>query len=112
MNRQAALFELESALRPWQRPTPGRTHALSVDTERAAARKVAPRTGTLRAKIVEALQQAPEGLTAYELWDAIGGLQYSVFPRVPELVRAGLVVDSGERRATPSGSAAIVWVLV
>lgn len=116
MTEQGALFELPSMLRPWQRsslaePREGRAHGLSTDTERAAARAVAPRTGKFRAAILEQLRAEAGGLTAYELWQRIGGLQYSIAPRLPELVRAGLVQDSGERRDTPSGSPAIVYRL-
>jgi hypothetical protein len=72
---------------------------------------VAPRTGTLRAAILDALSACPQGLTTWELHERIGGLLYSIAPRVPELVKAGWVQDSQRRRITPSGALAIVWVL-
>lgn len=45
------------------------------------------------------------------LLDVTGRQQTSVGKRRCELVRAGLAADTGQRRASPSGSPAIVWAL-
>ena len=51
------------------------------------------------------------GLTAQELADYIGVPRDSISPRIRPLVDKGLVMDSGLRRAGPSGRACIVWKL-
>ncbi|MDP9223589.1 MAG: hypothetical protein M3P18_06980 [Actinomycetota bacterium] len=116
---QASLFALDDR-RAWQRrslPDPstnltGAAHELAGDTEHKAAALVAPKTGTLRARILEKLEIAGhDGRTGYELQSELGDLHYSIPPRLTELRGAGWIVDSQRRRATPSGAEPIVWVL-
>ena len=57
------------------------------------------------------LRDHPEGLTDFELGDLIGRQQTSAGKRRGELRDLGLVRDSGARRASPSGSSAIVWII-
>ena len=52
------------------------------------------------------------GLTDYELAAVLERQQNSAGKRRGELRDAGLVCDSGRRRPAPSGSRAIVWILV
>ena len=110
MPEQGALFET-----PLPDPLAGMPawmHREAGDTERAAAALVQPRTGTWRARVLEAITTAGEhGLTDWELHDALGGNLYTVAPRRKELVELGWVVDSGSRRPTNNGARAIVWVL-
>jgi hypothetical protein len=119
MNDQAALFDAPKG-KPWQRSglldpasnSRGLVHEHSTDTERKAAAMVAPRTGTLRARILAQLEVAgDEGRTVYELHEALGELLYSVAPRLTELRDGGWIEDSQRRRVTPSLALAIVWVL-
>lgn len=120
MNDQAALFAIDDR-RAWQRsarlPDPttnltGAAHSNSTDTERMAAALIAPRTGTLRARILDKLWIAGEdGRTGYELQSELGDLLYSIAPRLTELRDAGWIEDSKRRRETPSGADAIVWVI-
>lgn len=49
--------------------------------------------------------------TDFEIAARLGGQQTSIGKRRGELRDHGYVVDSGERRASPSGSSAIVWKL-
>lgn len=65
-----------------------------------------------RDRALAALRAAPDGLTDFELGDAIGRQQTSAGKRRHELMRAGVVCDSGLRRRTPSGATAIVWKVV
>ena len=51
----------------------------------------------------------PRGLTDFELADIVGRQQTSAGKRRGELRDAGLIVETDERRAAPSGSPAIVW---
>jgi hypothetical protein len=120
MSEQAALFDAPIG-KPGQRSglladpasnSRGLVHEHSTDTERKAAALVAPRTGTLRARILEKLEIAgADGRTGYELQSELGDLLYSIAPRLTELRDAGWIVDSERRRETPSGADAIVWVL-
>jgi hypothetical protein len=91
-------------------------HRHSTDTERDAARKIAPITGTLRAMVLEwIIASGDVGMTGKEAGSryalsigrdaADGSARYSVMPRCTELRQAGLIRDSGHRR---DGS--IVWV--
>lgn len=51
------------------------------------------------------------GLTADECAEAVGLDRWSIQPRVSELRRKLLIVDSGARRFNSSGKRAIVWTL-
>lgn len=48
-------------------------------------------------------------MTDAEIQDALGLDGSTQRPRRRELEQAGLVFDSGERRATHTGRAAVVW---
>ncbi len=96
------------------RPLVGRYHAVGPDTEREAAALVAPRSGSQRAKVLEALRLEPSGLTDNELHYAhgIGAYPHVAGTRREELISDGwAITDSGRRRRTRAGSPAIVWVL-
>ena len=107
---QATLFD--RLLPDPTRNIPGALHRGAGDTERAAAELVAPRSGTWRWRVLLAVARAgASGRTDWELHSELGGLLYTVAPRRHELARDGWIVDSGERRRTPSGVDAVVWVL-
>jgi len=107
---QATLFD-----HPLPDPTrdiAGGLHRGAGDTERAAAELVAPRSGTWRWRVLLAVARAgASGRTDWELHTELGGLLYTVAPRRHELARDGWIEDSGERRRTPSGTEAVVWVM-
>ena len=68
---------------------------------------------TQRLRIYRAVCTAgPYGCTDYDLVDRTGVQLNSANKRRGELRDKGLVCDSGRRRLTPSGSAAIVWVAI
>jgi hypothetical protein len=120
---QGELFEIaEPVLKPWQggdridAPTPGPSRRTDPETSHAAGAAVAPRTGTWRRKVLEALGDdaaaGRRGLTDIELerrWP--GARPQTIRTRRSELVAAGLVEDSHDRRLTDTGSMAIVWRL-
>lgn len=111
MNGQTALG-LDLDLPNPGRPLLGRHHREATDTEAAAATKVAPRSGTLRRRVLDAIAAAGDfGLTDWQIHETLGCRLYSAAPRRGELVRDGWVQDSGRRRETDSGTSAIVWVL-
>lgn len=64
---------------------------------------------TDRERALAILRRYPAGLTDHELADLMGRIQTSAGKRRHELMRDGLVENSGLRRLSPSGSPAIVW---
>lgn len=88
-------------------PRPGIIGRDHPDTSIAAAISVMPRTGTQRRKVLDHIDRCGyEGATDAELQAALDLSGNSERPRRIELVDAGLIVDSGRRRAGH-----IVWVL-
>ncbi len=80
---------------------------LPIDTRRAAQEALAERVPRLRAAALEALRALPQ--TADEVAAAMGESILAVRPRLSELHVAGLIHDTGLRRANASGRSAIVW---
>lgn len=87
--------------------TPGRMHTAPTDTEKLAAYRVMPRTGSQRRRVLDYLFDS-DGHTDDEL-------QQRVCPgaaaRRNELRDGGWVKDSGRRRDTSKGGVGIVWVV-
>lgn len=79
------------------------------DTSKEAAAGATLNAATLRARCLEALRAHADGLTDFELAAHVGSQQTSAGKRRGELVAQGLVRNSGNRRPSPSGAAAIVW---
>ena len=78
-------------------------------TSHEAAAKVNVKETAMR--VLSAIKAAPNGLTATEIAHTINVERDTVSPRLPELVRAGLVLDSGLTRIPPGRRRkAIVWV--
>lgn len=88
-------------------------HRHAGDTENAAAASASLVSGKTRRVVLKAfIRRASEdggGYTDEELAKATGLRHYTAAPRRGELVKLGLVVDSGIRRPTTSGHNAIVW---
>jgi hypothetical protein len=81
--------------------------------QEAAARAPAGRAGRAVRSFIQSRGQ--RGATDEELIEAVMAYGYAmntIRPRRVELVRAGVVADSGRTRATGSGRDAIVWVAV
>lgn len=82
----------------------------SRETSRLAADGIASVAPRLRDKVLAAIMDAPNGLTADEVADKIKATPFSIRPRVSELARMGLIVDTMQRRYNAtSGRIAIVW---
>jgi hypothetical protein len=82
------------------------------ETSRRAAREIEPALSRLQQLVLKALRDAgPRGLADFEICAATGIRESTMRPRRHELVRAGLVADSGERRRTPAGRYSTVWIL-
>lgn len=89
---------------------PGLHHKDAGDTERAGAESVTPRSGTQRAAVLRAIQDSPR--TDHEISRYLLLPMSSVNARRNELVRDGLVEDSGLRRKGPYGNDNVVWKCV
>lgn len=63
-----------------------------------------------QARVLSVLS-AHDGLTDYEISTLTGLLRGSAAKRRGELVTAGVVVDSGDRRKTDTGRPAVVWTV-
>lgn len=80
-------------------------------TSRAAAEAARVTTPKQRAAVLRFLEERGQlGATDEEIQLALELRSQSEGPRRGELVKAGLVRDSGQRRPTTSGRAAVVWI--
>lgn len=85
--------------------------AAGSDTSASAADAIAPTAGRLRAAVLEYLRSRGEhGATDNEIQAALAMHSNTEGPRRYELVEAGLVRRSDQRRPTRSGRPAVVWV--
>jgi hypothetical protein len=81
------------------------------ETSQDAARRALGRTGSQRRAIYEEIVLRG-GLTCDELCVILHLLVQSATPAINTLARDGWLEDSGKRRQTRSGNAAIVWVAI
>jgi len=79
------------------------------DTSRAAADAIVGRSATLRERALARIDHG--AATADEVALLLGESVLAIRPRVTELARMGLIVDTGARRKNASGRAAIVWMV-
>lgn len=96
-------------------PAPGQNtlgpFARGSSTSRQAALDHYPRSGSLRARVLEAVYRAGHhGATSDELAERHGWRLYSVKPRLIELRRGGWLQLSGETRPSVTGSPVDVHV--
>jgi hypothetical protein len=64
-----------------------------------------------RTQIVKYLTTYPKGMTCDQLEAMLGMLHQTCGARMWELANDGILVKTGERRKTRSGSWAVVWAL-
>lgn len=84
----------------------------SAVTSREAAESIAPSLGRLQRLALDSIAGArANGLTAHELADATALPREAMQPRLSELRKKGLIVDSAQRRFNANGKRAIVWTL-
>jgi predicted ArsR family transcriptional regulator len=102
MTNQPTLFDQARVPQYPFAPAPGKT-----DTSRETAEAIAGRAETLRAKALALLKR--EALTADEVATRLRESPLAIRPRVTELSKADLIVDTGDRRPNASGRNAIVW---
>lgn len=81
---------------------------LFVDTRRASYEAIKPKEGTLKAKCLQALKMfGPK--TADEIALILGESILSIRPRIADLAKQLVIVDTGIRRENDSGKLATVW---
>lgn len=68
-----------------------------------------PRAGTLRDQVLRFIKSCASGATADEAADALRESILAIRPRVTELSKQGLIVETEQRRRNVSGRSAIVW---
>ena len=112
MNKQRELWD--DRLPPWRAFQVENPPHSGGPTSKAAAAAKAPSAAQQRTRVREWLEGRGEaGATAEEIQEGLGLAGDSVRPRLWELRGNGghprLVEDSGSRRATRSGRAAVVW---
>lgn len=81
----------------------------SIDTSASAYARLAPVSGYYRAIVLKTLFGHPAGLTVDEVCAIAEYPRYSLQPRFSELLKKGLIRDTGRRRHNTSGAAAAVW---
>ena len=80
------------------------------DTQLEAWQDIQPKLGTKQQEVLNEIRLQPR--TGYEIAAALGWYSYRTLPRVTELAKLGLIVDSGRRRINPdSGKKTIVWMV-
>ena len=99
--RQRLLWPESPALPPANR----------TDTSKSAADSVASAAPRRRELVLALIRgRGDRGATIDEIQIATGWLTQSICPRVNELAKKRMICDSGKRRKTRAGRAAIVWV--
>ncbi len=81
-------------------------------TSAAAAAAIAPHLNPLQGRVLGAIRHASHGLTDEAIGHVTDLPGNTVRPRRIELLRKGLIRDSGKTRATASGRQAVVWELI
>lgn len=80
-------------------------------TQRKAAEKMLPRTGSIRARVYEAVKfRGFDGMTDFELEKYLGGKHQTISSSRRSLVLDGYILDSGTTRKNPEGFDCTVWV--
>lgn len=92
-------------------PFPPARRNAPAGTSDVAAVEIAPHTPTMRDRILAFIRsRGAHGATDDEAEAALGIKPQSYTPRRGELVKLGLIRDTGERRPTSSGKPAAVYV--
>lgn len=95
-----------------QQPYGGVPHVKGSETSRAAAEAKAD-AGTLRGWVYRFVKgRGQDGATDHEIDQSLGRELYTLRPRRVELVKLGMLKDSGRTRTTKTGRQATVWVAV
>ena len=100
METQPSLFDRYPNAPGYSNPT----------TSKDAAESVKPTASAIRVRILAELQvRGSTGATCDELEQAMDLSHQTASARLREMALKGAIVDSGNKRSTRSGRAAIVW---
>lgn len=99
----------EPTLFDYREKYPHTPAARRTKTSRSAAKEIKPRVPTLREQVLAMLKFYEAGLTADECAKQMGNSILSIRPRFSELVRLGLIFDTGLTRPNESGLKASIW---
>lgn len=97
-------------------PDPGKSRPAGLphsgpDTSRAAAERMVAGASAQVARVFQFISKCgKEGATDHEIQSALAMTGDSERPRRWSLQKAGLIRDSGQRRKSPTGRLAIVWI--
>jgi hypothetical protein len=80
-------------------------------TQRLAAIRAYPHTGTGRRRVLDLIARSEDGLTDQQMQDLLQMDPSTQRPRRGELEEDGWIENSGRIRRTRSGSKAVIWVL-
>ena len=100
---------MQADLLDWPGDPGPNVHKNAKDTERQAAEFIAVKVTGLRLSALQSLAAAPSGLSSTQVVRSVRAYEYSVKPRITELCRMGLAVDSGRRATNYRGRQEIVW---
>lgn len=118
LSDQGALFEPVDDRKAWQRSYPANLYSGGppeepkdrAGTSHQAARRIEPHANTMRSLVKRFITGESDGATDDEIEVRLGLRHQSASARRRELVLLGEIRDSGKRRQTRSGRAAVVWV--
>lgn len=79
------------------------------ETRRASFDKIKEHIGSRQREVLERLESAPEGLTAWELAGALGRQVYTVRPRLTELRNLELIEAFGAHFHEETGRREAIW---
>ncbi len=85
------------------------THKNGPDTEQMAADFMANKVTGLRLQALRSIASVTAGLSSSQVVRSVGAYEYSVKPRITELQRLGLVVDTGLRQKNERNRQEVVW---
>lgn len=84
---------------------------MATDTSLAAFAAILPSLNNLQLEVLGEVQRHGDyGCTPFEAIQNTGMLDYTLRPRITELRKRGLIVDSGQRRKNVRGRNEIVFV--
>ena len=98
-------------LAPSLGPQLGGFHRAPKPTELSSAKAVYRKLPAQHLRVLEALQDAPRGLTGWQLAERLSMLRGSVSRATTMLERDGLIRTDGTRKEVATGATASVWVV-
>lgn len=86
-------------------------HVVGSDTSEAAAKSIKAQVPTMQRAVLDCISRGRDGRTCDEVEVWLSMSHQTASARIRDLVKAGAIVDSGQRRPTRSGRKAAVYVV-